>query len=486
MRRLLAIFVLSCLSTLVATDLPSTPLNLSDPDVVSLLTNLQGNILQDHGRHYARHIFITFGSNSSASRWLVSLLSKHVTSAYEELNNKETDLFGSLLLSASGYEKLGVDESKIPSQQVFRLGMQDLDTPVRLGNFSLPNPCSDPPVEDWDEPFPEAAPDALAVVAVGGSGALRRLNFVETVIRKVVSLFGGDVIGVYNGHRIKNKDGVDEEQFGFADGISNPLFYEEDYKAALEQTTTNKFISGADPLAQLELVLVKDELSNSSVSSFAYGSYLVYRRLEENVGLFRQFGKTIQELLRKQGINVSQDDAESRMMGRRKDGVPLVHDLSGVKPDDRNTAINFNFDGDKDGAQCPFASHIRKVNPRGSSTAKNDTANKIVRRGMVYGRKSRREAKGLLFLCFQSALDVGFLVQQVGWANNEEFGEGPPPRVGLDMVIGQYLPQNPPKVEQTVWEDPIVKLQVKDCVTMRGGEYFFAPAITTLQNILDL
>ena len=114
MRRLLAIFVLSCLSTLVASDLPSTPLNLSDPDVVSLLTNLQGNILQDHGRHYARHIFITFGSNSSASRWLVSLLSKHVTSAYEELHNKETDLFGSLLLSASGYEKLGVDESKIP------------------------------------------------------------------------------------------------------------------------------------------------------------------------------------------------------------------------------------------------------------------------------------------------------------------------------------------------------------------------------------
>ena len=49
-------------------------------------------------------------------------------------------------------------------------------------------------------------------------------------------------------------DGLDEEHFGFADGISNPLFYEEDYKAALEQTTTNKFISGADPLAQLELV----------------------------------------------------------------------------------------------------------------------------------------------------------------------------------------------------------------------------------------
>ena len=61
---------------------------------------------------------------------------------------------------------------------------------------------------------------------------------------------------------------------------------------------------------------MKDELSNSSVSSFAYGSYLVYRRLEENVGLFRQFGKTIQELLGKQGINVSQDDAESRMVNQ--------------------------------------------------------------------------------------------------------------------------------------------------------------------------
>ncbi|XP_062512729.1 multifunctional dye peroxidase DyP2-like [Corticium candelabrum] len=166
---------------------------------------------------------------------------------------------------------------------------------------------------------------------------------------------------------------------------------------------------------------------------------MAYRRLEQDVDLFRFYGKIIQKRLRLRGINVSQEEAEARMLGRRKNGEPLVHNLSGIKPDDRDKAINFNYNDDRDGAQCPLASHIRKVNPRGSSVAgPNDYKKNIVRRTILYGNKLKREPVGLLFLCYQSALDQGFLVQQFG-SNSETFGESPPPRVGLDMVIGQRV-----------------------------------------------
>ena len=72
----------------------------------------------------------------------------------------------------------------------------------------------------------------------------------------------------------------------------------------------------------------------------------------------------------------------------------------------------------------------------GSSVAgPNDFRSAIVRRGMLYGKDP--QSRGLLFLCYQSQINIGFLVQQNRWANREVFGEKPPPRVGLDMVVGQ-------------------------------------------------
>ena len=53
---------------------------------------------------------------------------------------------------------------------------------------------------------------------------------------------------------MKTEFGQDKEHFGFADGISNPLFLEGDYENALNQTTTGSFMFGADPLAPLEQV----------------------------------------------------------------------------------------------------------------------------------------------------------------------------------------------------------------------------------------
>ena len=93
--------------------LPQTPLDVSLPDVQRLLCELQGNILQDHDRSDARHLFIQFGSDAERSRDLVRVLSENVTSAHQELNKNVETLFTSFLLSASGYRKLRL-EDKMP------------------------------------------------------------------------------------------------------------------------------------------------------------------------------------------------------------------------------------------------------------------------------------------------------------------------------------------------------------------------------------
>ncbi|XP_062513205.1 uncharacterized protein LOC134188998 [Corticium candelabrum] len=101
-------------------------------------------------------------------------------------------------------------------------------------------------------------------------------------------------------------------------------------------------------------------------------------------------------------------------------------------------------------------------------------------------RRARTERTSLSVLP-SAQINIGFLAQQNRGANREVFGEKPPPKVGLDMVIGQYPEENPPTVKQIMYgarEKPPVKLLIKDCVTMRGGEYFFAPAVSALREMI--
>ena len=94
--------------------LPPTPLDPTTIRAKLLLANLQGNILQDHGRPLASHVFIQFGDNYWYSRLFVALLSRGVTNARQELDPERKGLFKSVLFAASGYRKLNLKETKIP------------------------------------------------------------------------------------------------------------------------------------------------------------------------------------------------------------------------------------------------------------------------------------------------------------------------------------------------------------------------------------
>jgi deferrochelatase/peroxidase EfeB len=94
---------------------------------------------------------------------------------------------------------------------------------------------------------------------------------------------------------------------------------------------------------------------------------------------------------------------------------------------------------------------------------------------------------GLLFQSYQASIEKQFERIQKTWANNESFPNFDSAKPdGLDLIIGQG---NYPSTNsyQTVWDGTDVT-DVKSAsfdkfVTMKGGEYFFAPSIGFLKNI---
>src|SRR4051794_16946210 len=80
------------------------------------LQNLQGNILQPHGRTFVAYLFWHFASTAALRTWLRTCASQ-LTSAHTQLTSPLNGTFRSLALSATGYQVLDLDS---PEDASFR------------------------------------------------------------------------------------------------------------------------------------------------------------------------------------------------------------------------------------------------------------------------------------------------------------------------------------------------------------------------------
>jgi hypothetical protein len=106
-------------------------------------------------------------------------------------------------------------------------------------------------------------------------------------------------------------------------------------------------------------------------------------------------------------------------------GAPIVNATTQDDPElgaDANRNNDFKFKA-KDQSACPFAAHIRKMNPRGDLQESGIVDHMILRRGIPFGPEVSDEEKsshtttqerGLLFVCYQSSLSSGFSFLQGG------------------------------------------------------------------------
>lgn len=483
----------------MAIDLSKSARNVSvgDPAYRPMFENLQGNILKPHGRNCAWQVFIQFtGSAAAIKSWIKADIAPNLfTAAKQFAQPKGTDggLVTLFFLSASGYVHLGLDPKKLASTP-FRRGMKDRSDGLS-DIFGTNN--KDPKPATWE---PEFQQDIHAMIALANdedvtprlAAALAAIEGQLAPIARILCVQKGKVLRRPKPLPGKPQNAEPIEHFGYFDGISQPLFTKEDLDRYYADGKGGTPGTGWDPSASLDLVLVDDPFTGAPD---ALGSYLVYRKLAQDYDLFQSRVAACATALA-----TDQALAGAMVVGRFKDGTPVV--------DEKAPAAEYKNDfmfeeEDEAGFRCPRHAHIRKVNPRGttpSTSLEDERKRRIVRRGIPYGKPhpdigadaadtaTGPTDRGLLFMCFQASIKNQFQFIQRTWVDNPNFpvsllnpfatDTGDDPLIGQDPDETQRWPKK--------WGDAAAgrkSFNFESAVTLKGGEYFFAPSLPFLKAL---
>lgn len=400
------------------------------------MDDLQANVLKGHGREHTSNLFFKFDPASpGAARAFLRAVADQVTTAQEQLSEnktfKATGKSGGLVtlvyLSAAGYQALGA-AAKAPTDPSFLAGMKS-----RQGTLN------DPPVAKWDRHFREQI-HAMVLLADTTAAKVKKARKALLAGTPAGVVLVGEETGLAWRSKLAPGEGI--EHFGYVDGRSQPLMLVEDIEKARDLRDGTTIWDPAFPLQQ---VLVSDPAGNPGAS---FGSYFVFRKLDQDVRGFKKAEEALAKALGLQGDD--EERAGAMIVGRFEDGTPVVMQRAdGVHNPVPN---NFDYRVDPTGAKCPMHGHIRKTNPRGESvklgaTLEQERAHTMARRGITYGvRKKHPNSKkltlsqmptknvGLFFMVYQADIGNQFEFTQASWANNPNFVD---PQTGIDPVIGQ-------------------------------------------------
>jgi deferrochelatase/peroxidase EfeB len=344
-------------------DLTKTRIDHRADKYQTMLKNLQGNILKGHGRNFSVHIFLQFRSEPESVRtWLRDVAAPYVTSTHRQL--KEADefrtygvpgrLFGNIFLSAKGYEALGYTREDITCRFVEEPAVIDGREVVNIkfvdGMAAAQQELNDPDPKTWEAAYQDQQIEAVILLADDDE------NFLLRQARQLIDAAQAvaTVLTLERGRVMRNNRGESIEHFGYVDGRSQPLFLLTDVESEEKAGGVQRW----DPSVPLGLVLAADPFAVPPADCF--GSYLVFRKLEQNV---RGFKEREEQLARWLGLKGSAAHrAGALIMGRFRDGTPLTS--SPVDGMSEGVPNNFTYAEDADGSKCPFGAHIRKVNPR--------------------------------------------------------------------------------------------------------------------------
>jgi Dyp-type peroxidase family len=470
-------------------------LNQHDLNNNNLFTNLQGNILKGHGRDFTTNIFIKFYDvkKEEVKKWISTFAEEKITSCKKQLKENElykrnrvsSSVFYGFFLSAKGYEYLEKSTAAFEDSFVNTMENAQLNDPIK---------------ENWEPGF---RGELHAMILIGDDNPEKLATETRTILEQLDQL--GEVTTIEYGNVLRNENNDGIEHFGYVDGISQPLFFEDELEKYVQQNLGKNNVNPAtikgllfDPSADKDLVLVNDPLTDAKD---AYGSYFVFRKLEQNV---RKFKRDEKELADKLKIKDS-ERMGAMIVGRFEDGTPVqVSEQEGMIGSGAFNNFDYDNGGGKigDNSKCPFHAHIRKSNPRANVFPADDHKSHIMaRRGIPYGQQTMseelgedfhklpEEGVGLLFMSFQKSITNQFEFIQKSWVNNPTFPnfDNTTPD-GIDPIIGQDGNGNISKgIFPTTHEDnspsSLKEGSFESSVNMKGGEYFFAPSIPFLKTL---
>ena len=478
------------------------------------LGDIQGNVLGGFNKDHQALIAIVFPNAGAGRAWVDSVRS-HVASAAEVLafNNAYrsvasragartallTSSWMNVAFTHAGLAALGLRRNELDQfPPEFRAGMAARAD--HLGDTGRNAPSN------WPAPFRQRA-HAVLVLAADVDSDLDSLIAAQS---DLAGQSGVNILWTQRGAARSDEPG--HEHFGFKDGISQPGV--RGVTVPSDPSNPDRGIPGQDLLWPGEFVLgqptqagVGQPITKSGPPSIGgpgwtvNGSYLVFRRLSQDVAGFRSF---VAQAAAQQGI--STDLMGAKLMGRYKSGAALESTGAvSVDPGRSDASLlsdakvnDFEYGNDADGRVVPLGAHIRKAYPRDEATkdgGESDTqTHRLIRRGIPFGVSLPADAgsadpaasaaypndRGLLFLCYQSSIHRQFEFVQNHWVNNPDFprrDSGHDPVVAQTATPGSFtLPGGRP--------DHVALMQ--RFVTTTGGDYFFSPSLSALQRLAQV
>jgi Dyp-type peroxidase family len=491
--------------TMPVADALEQPISVAtdNADIIDFMNDLQGNILKGHGREYTANIFCKFpsGKDAAAKAFLKSLEADALvrsaksqledTAAYNAAKDAGAPLpvsptFYAVMISQAGYTYLNIKAADQPSDPAFKASMRSRQAAL-----------VDPLPTTWEAAYQT---EYHAMILIADTSSAKVINKTNKMMQRIAAA-GLSVGGTFHtepGTAIFNEAGEGLEHFGYVDGRSQPLMLIEDIqKEARKKGGIDKWSPAFAP----DQFVVPDK---GGANDTAYGSYFVFRKLEEKVRAFKQAEAALGAQL---GVG---EMAGALVIGRYEDGTPIQ--LSPLATHADPVFNNFDYAGeppnvnDPNGPRCPIHSHIRKSNPRTDDTRGATMA----RRGITYGVRNddthvddhgrvildevepgdRPEGGiGLLFMSYQASIEKQFEVIQGKWVNNPNY---PKPNTGVDPVLSTVKTGGKQHWPEKNWGAAATKdidfFKVNPgaegpFVVLQGGEYFFAPSLSFLQNL---
>jgi Dyp-type peroxidase family len=511
------------------------------------IQDIQGHVLGGFDKDYQTFLFLGIADAQRARDWLRQTLSRITT--LEEVLAEEGRLksggalpdpspsrpvWQSIAFTFQGLKKLGLEAE------------QFIDVPFKAGMHNHSKLLGDPIEKEadgccrnWVVGGPHNVPDILLIGACNEKETLA-----DEVARIESSLEPGLSVIFKQEGAVLPPPSTCHEHFGFLDNVSQPgvrgrLSEEPTDYLTLRQNPANpqqgkpgqnliwpgEFIfgySGQDAMDKIR----PGTIANGGPSWAHNGSFLVFRRLRQDVEAFNGFLRVAAEELAQSCPELSGltfEKLAAKLMGRWFSGAPIMRapdaDNPSLAQDDceRN---NFGFlhtvpeshdahngnghNGKREGHQlqkssgdllgliCPQAAHIRKVYPRDHPTSEISEANvemhRLIRRGIPYGAPyPAPEERGLLFLAYQTSIERQFEFITRAWLNNPHLRDGDD---GYDPIVGQNSSKGQNRVRAFYLSLPnpdgsVVKKRIelpRDWVVPTGGAYFFTPSISALKE----
>lgn len=419
----------------------------------------------------------------------------------------------SVAFTYRGLAALDVPEHSLHSfPSEFAQGMR-----ARAGEFLADRGANDP--AGWEQMW---RGDRVHVWVAVQANTLDDLARLQGRVLECGRANGVELLEVQESQALVTKPGGDftsKEHFGYTDGIGDPEIAGSGWPRIRGRGKWDEKKKEWIPLAAGEFVLgYRDEAGELPraplpVGLGRNGSFMVYRKLHQNVANFRAF-------IQGEGEKFAggPEFLAAKLMGRWRNGTPLVAAPDPPPPGaplpevPQSELTNFRYDQDKEGGRCPMGSHIRRANPRDSLGFHGVLVDqrRIVRRGVPYGTwipestpldevarldhfdDEHPSRHGVVFMAINANIERQFEFVQREWMNyGNDFRQGNDrdPITGAGdvenrMVIqGSVEKQMRDGREVTEVRSPHICRGLEQFAVTRGGAYFFLPGLTALRLI---